>query len=89
MADDTNAIMQPEDWNIDMSDAWQVLWWCRYLCLTKSQLESAIHAVGTTIMDIKRYLARQHSLTTDIPPAKSPAGAGHITSRNTWNRSPF
>ena len=88
-ANDNSTIMQPEDLKINMGDAWQVLWWCRYLSLTKSQLESAIHAVGTAIVDIKRYIVRLHVIQTDKPPVQSPSGTGHITSRNTLNRSPF
>ena len=51
--------IQPDEWKINMNDAWQVLWWCRYLGLTKSQLEMAINAVGPVIIDLKQYLAVQ------------------------------
>lgn len=51
--------VQPDEWKINMHDAWQVLWWCRYLGLTKSQLEMAINAVGPVVIDLKQYLAVQ------------------------------
>jgi hypothetical protein len=54
--------MAPDEWHIDMSDTWLVLWWCRQLGLTKSQLEQAVRAAGNTIADVKKYLAA-HPLT--------------------------
>jgi hypothetical protein len=59
MANDGYTTMSPEEWYIDMSDTWLVLWWCRQLGLTKSQLEQAIRAAGNTIADVKQYLAAQ------------------------------
>ena len=88
MINDTQAMMQPDEWKINMNDAWQVLWWCRYLGLTKSQLEQAIVSAGPVIVDLKQYIARQQGLG-DTPPVKAPMGASHITSRNTLSRSPF
>jgi len=67
MTNDSNIVIQPDDWKINMNDAWQVLWWCRYLGLTKSQLEAAIVASGNGIVDVKRYLACQQVLMTDAP----------------------
>jgi hypothetical protein len=89
MVDDTQAMMQPEDWKINMSDAWQVLWWCRHLGLTKSQLEQAIAVAGPVIVDLKQYLDNQKKPGADNPPNKAPRGASHITSRNTLSRSPL
>jgi hypothetical protein len=45
-----------EDERIDTRDSWQVLWWCRTLNITKTQLEDAINAVGNEPGDVKRYL---------------------------------
>ncbi len=54
---------QPDEWRINMSDAWQVLWWCRYLGLTKTQLEHAIQHSGPVIADVRRYLDSEPALT--------------------------
>lgn len=54
---DATPVVQPEDWTINVQDAWQVLWWCRYLGITKTQLETAIGSVGNAIVDIKQHLA--------------------------------
>jgi hypothetical protein len=51
--------VQPDDWRINMNDAWQVLWWCRFLGLSKSQLEATVLEAGTLIVDIKRHLSRK------------------------------
>jgi hypothetical protein len=47
-----------ENNQIDVSDAWQVLWWCRVFNITKSQLESAVAAVGNEPEDVRRFIAR-------------------------------
>ena len=60
MPNETIQTAQPEEWRINVNDAWQVLWWCRYLGITKTQLEGAIETVGTAVGDIKQYLAVQH-----------------------------
>lgn len=84
-----NTQVQPDEWKINMNDAWQVLWWCRYLGLTKSQLEQAINAVGPVIVDLKKYLAVQQIRYSENPPANAPSGGTHVSSRVTLNRSPF
>lgn len=89
MASEFTPTVQPEDWRINVNDAWQVLWWCRYLGLTKTQLEKAISSVGNVVVDVKRHLALQQELMSDTPPAQAPSGASHITSRTALNRSPF
>jgi hypothetical protein len=72
--EDTNRAIQPDDWKINMGDAWQVLWWCRYLGLTKAQLEAAVREAGPLILDVKRYMGRQPGLQpTEAPPVKPPA----------------
>ncbi len=58
MANEQNQMVQPEDWRINVNDAWQVLWWCRSLGITKTQLEKAISTVGNVIIDIKHHLGR-------------------------------
>ncbi len=86
---DGNMIQQPDDWKINMSDAWQVLWWSRYLGLTKSQLEEVIEVAGPVINNVKQYLAHKDELLTDVAPILAPAGASHVTSRIMLTRSPF
>ena len=87
--DDNYAAVQPDEWKINMSDAWQVLWWCRYLGLTKSQLEHAINTVGPVIVDVKMHIEGQEVPKNDAAPKKAPSGASHISSRVTLTRSPF
>jgi len=67
MAYETIDIVQPEDGRINMSDAWQVLWWCRYFSLTKSQLETTVQAVGPKVSDIEQYLAAHEIGKTAVP----------------------
>ena len=47
-----------EDWNINVEDAWEVLWFCRTLDITKNQFESAINTVGTTVTDIRQHFSQ-------------------------------
>ena len=89
MADDTQTMMQPDDWKINMSDSWQVLWWCRYLGITKTQLEAAINVAGPVIVDLKQYLGSNQSPALEVPPIQAPRGAGQITGRGALSRSPF
>jgi hypothetical protein len=71
--------VRPDEWKINMNDAWQVLWWCRYLGLTKSQLELAINAVGPVIMDLKNYLTYENISYSGITPKNAPKGGEHIS----------
>ena len=89
MATEQHITQQPDDWKINMGDAWQVLWWSRYLGLTKSQLEDVIEAAGPVIINVKQYLAHKDESLTDMPPVQAPAGASHINSRSMLSRSPF
>lgn len=90
MANEQLQFLQPEDWKINVKDAWQVLWWCRHLGITKNQMEEAIASVGSSVADIKRYLNRQEKFTAfNIPPVQAPNTGAHITSRSRINRSPF
>ncbi len=57
MTQDGIGLVQPDDWRINMNDPWQVLWWSRYLGLSKTELESVIRMTGSVIVDIKQYLA--------------------------------
>jgi hypothetical protein len=65
--DSTQATLAPEEWSIDMDDSWLVLWWCRQLGLTKSQLEHAVRAVGNSIVEVKDYLAKHPVSTNQVP----------------------
>jgi hypothetical protein len=89
MANDTQAMMQPDDWKINMSDAWQVLWWCRYLGVTKTQLEQAITVAGPVIVDLKQHFVTEHGAAPEAPAALPPIGASQITGRSSLSRSPF
>ncbi len=67
MANDTaHTSISPEEWCIDMDDSWLVLWWCRQLGLTKSQLEQAVRTVGNSITEVKEYLAK-NPVSTQVP----------------------
>jgi hypothetical protein len=88
MTNENYSAVQPDEWKINMSDAWQVLWWCRYLGLTKSQLEMAVSAVGPVIVDVKMHI-ESDSLLKEPAPKKAPSRASHISSRVTLARSPF
>jgi hypothetical protein len=72
-----------------MADAWQVLWWSRYLGLTKSQLEEVIEAAGPVIINVKRFLAHKDESMTDMATITAPAGASRVHSRSMLSRSPF
>lgn len=90
MANEQLQFLQPEDWRINVKDAWQVLWWCRHLGITKNQMEEAVASVGCGVADVKRYLNRQEQfITINTPPAQAPSSGAHITSRSRINRSPF
>ena len=78
MVNDHNNIVQQEDWRLDVSDSWQVLWWCRYLDITKSQLEFAINNVGNKISDIKLFLCAQQEPAPPPPPSIPGLGVGTI-----------
>ena len=81
-------MVQPDEWKINMSDAWQVLWWCRYLGLTKSQLEMVVNIVGPVIVDVKMHIEGAGELK-EAASKKAPSRASHISSRVTLARSPF
>jgi hypothetical protein len=57
MANETLQMIEQDNRTIDIKDAWEVLWFCRTLGITKSQLEYAINKVGDTVMDIRRHFA--------------------------------
>ncbi len=49
----------PEDeMQVDTGDPWEVLLLCRNLGITKTQLEIAVHAVGTSLDDIRLFIAK-------------------------------
>lgn len=51
-----------DEWRINIHDPWQVLWWCQYFCVSKSDLEAAIRATGSTAVDeIQGYLRNYHN----------------------------
>jgi len=79
----------PGDWKIDMQDAWLVLWWCRQLGLTKSQLEHAVSVAGPLIDNIRNYVASEKSQELKPAQVASPSAANHLASRNVLDRSPF
>jgi hypothetical protein len=60
MNDEREALRPSENDRIDVKDAWQVLWWCRSLNITKTQLEIAIDAVGDDPDSIMQYFSRNH-----------------------------
>lgn len=58
MADDLN-IRAPQDRNfINVNEPWEVNWWCKAFGVTKSQLEAAVKAVGTSVTKVKQYLGK-------------------------------
>jgi hypothetical protein len=90
MANDQLQFLQPDDWRINVKDAWQVLWWCRHLAITKNQLEDAVASVGCSVADIRRYLNRQEQfIAVNTPPSQAPNSGAHLMSRSRINRSPF
>ena len=89
MTDHNEAILRLADWEINMNDAWQVLWCTRYLNVTKSQLETAVNAVGPVLADIRMYASRHFSQMTDTQPTPLPAGASLTTGTRSLTRSPF
>ena len=78
MVNETHLIAQHSDWRLDLSDAWQVLWWCRYLEITKSQLEAAVGSVGNCIGDIQQFLSAQTEPAPPPPPSVPGLGVGTI-----------
>jgi hypothetical protein len=60
MNDELEALSPLENERIDVKDAWQVLWWCRSLNITKTQLELAIDAVGDEPDCIMQYFSHNH-----------------------------
>jgi hypothetical protein len=88
MVNDPLYTAQQADWRLDVSDAWQVLWWCRYLAITKSQLEAAINVVGNKIGDIQQYLSLQEDTTPPPPPTIPGIGVGTIRP-DFRHRTPF
>jgi len=75
--------MQPDDREINMIDAWQVLWWCSYLSVTKTQLEQAIIAAGPVVVDLRQYLGSKHAQAPAAPLIKALLGANHAARRST------
>ena len=57
MANETIQMNAQENWTIDVKDAWEVLWFCRQLGITKTQLESAIKKVGNAVIEIQHHFA--------------------------------
>ena len=54
------SLSPPAEDQIDVKDSWQVLWWCRILNITKTQLETAVDAVGCEPKDIRHYLFQRN-----------------------------
>ena len=56
MADDL-TIKEPIDpTKINITQSWEVDYWCKKLNCTKSQLIIAVHAVGPYVKDVARFL---------------------------------
>lgn len=90
MPNEQLQFLQAEEWKINVKDAWQVLWWCRHLGITKNQMEEAVASVGSNVADVKRYLNRQEQfIAINTPPAQGPNAGAHLLSRARINRSPF
>jgi hypothetical protein len=49
---------------IDMSDAGQVLWWCRAFSVSREELWQAVRTVGNQPRDVGSYL-RMETAETD------------------------
>ncbi len=60
MNDEREELVPSGDGQINIRDAWQVLWWCRSLNITKTQLETAIEAVGNDPEVVRRYVINKH-----------------------------
>ncbi len=60
MNDEREGLAPSGDDRINIRDAWQVLWWCRSLNITKTQLEAAIDEVGSEPEDVRRYISSKH-----------------------------
>jgi hypothetical protein len=60
MNDERETLSPSEKERIDVKDAWQVLWWCRSLNITKTQLEIAIEAVGDEPDNIRQFISHNH-----------------------------
>ena len=60
MKDEREMLASYGEDRIDISDAWQVLHWCRMLNITRPQLEEAVHAVGDEPEKVRAYFAPGH-----------------------------
>lgn len=56
MSDDTGPDARANETQIDTADPWDLFLWCRTLGITKSQLETVIQTVGTSLEDIRRHV---------------------------------
>ncbi len=56
-----DPIQEPDsdDYRINPYDSWQMLWWCQYFGLTKTELETVIKETGTNVDDVQCYLAHR------------------------------
>ncbi len=56
MSDDIGPGARANDTDINTGDPWDMFLWCRTLGITKSQMETAIQSVGTSLEHIRRYV---------------------------------
>jgi hypothetical protein len=41
---------------VNITEDWEIRWWCTKLAVTEDQLRSAVEAVGPTTAEIERHL---------------------------------
>lgn len=58
MADDL-TIREPQDKTlINMNQEWEVNWWCKKFGCTRSQLQAAVNAVGSSAAKVQAHLGK-------------------------------
>ena len=58
MSDDLTKKRPQDASRINIHEPWEVNWWCSELKCTKSQLEQAVKAVGTSADAVRKYLKK-------------------------------
>lgn len=58
MGDDLKRRRPEDPTKINISQPWEIDYWCDYFHCTKSQLIAAVNAVGPLVKDVSDYLKR-------------------------------
>lgn len=58
MPDDLTRKKPEDPTKINLNQSWEIKYWTNKLGVSEQQLRNAVRAVGSLVVDVKRYLKR-------------------------------